>query len=155
MFYIQGSTLLLKCWHHTSCIVLVLLSTKKETKWSSSWNPGMFFPKMFQGWGGVGWVMKGWGGVGVSHEGVGWGVSWRGGVGHEEIGWVMKGWGGLCKIFMNCMKQPQGCISTKRSWLYLPHFIKVWHSSPPWCSWTLILWLHFFWHRLMSLNVLQ
>ena len=31
----------------------------------------------------------------MHHEGVGWGVSCRGGVGHEEIGWVMKGWGGL------------------------------------------------------------
>ena len=40
---------------------------------------GSFVPKMYQGWGGVGWG-------GVGHEGVGWGVSYRGGV-----GWVMKG----------------------------------------------------------------
>ena len=49
------------------------------------------------GWGAVGWggwVMKGWGGVGwggwVGNEGMGWGVSYRGGV-----GWVMKVWGRL------------------------------------------------------------
>ena len=43
----------------------------------------------------------------------GWGGSCRGGVGHEEIWWVMKGWGWAVQNFMNCMKQPQSCISTK------------------------------------------
>ena len=28
---------------------------------------------------------------------VGWGVSYRGGVGHIGVGWVMLGWGESCK----------------------------------------------------------
>ena len=43
---------------------------------------------------------KGWGGVCVMEEGSvmeGWGLSWRGGVGHIRggVGCVMKKWGGV------------------------------------------------------------
>ena len=72
---------------------------------------------IMKGWGGC--VMKGWGGCVMEEEPVmeGWGLSWRGGVGHiqgwcgvchEEVGWVvmqgwgvwcvMKGWGGVCHV---------------------------------------------------------
>ena len=30
----------------------------------------------------------------MGHVGMGWGVSFRGGVCHEGMGWVIKGWGG-------------------------------------------------------------
>ena len=52
-----------------------------------------FLPKLFQGWGGVGWVghaRVGWGGVGWVMQGLGWGGSCKGGV-----GWVMQRWGGV------------------------------------------------------------
>ena len=82
----------------------------------------MFFPKMFEGWGGVGWGVAcrggvchagvgwcmscrggvghtGWGGGlsyrgGVGHIGMGWGMLCRGGVGHIGVGWATQGWGG-------------------------------------------------------------
>ena len=88
---------------------------------------------VMQGWG-VWCVMKGWGGV--CHVGVGWGCL-------AGVGWVMQGWGGwwrdwlghegvgwAVQNFMNCMKQPQGCIFTEMSQLYTPHFIKCDSSSP-------------------------
>ena len=43
--------------------------------------------------------MQGWGCV-VCHEGVGWGVSCRCGVGYVMKGWggvVLQGWGGSCR----------------------------------------------------------
>ena len=43
-----------------------------------------------------GFVMHGWGGVECVMQG--WGVSCRGGLGHEGVGWVMEGWGGSCCV---------------------------------------------------------
>ena len=53
---------------------------------------------------------------GVGWGGVRWGVSCRGGVGHEGVGWVMYGWGGWgrvgwgvsCRVGVGCVMKGWG-----------------------------------------------
>ena len=96
----------------------------------SSWNPGMFFPKMFQGWGVVGWV-------GVCYEGVGWGGVHHKGVWWGGVGCVMKGWDGSWRGGVGCAKFHElhetatGLHIYQKELTIPPAFHKVWHSSSP------------------------